>query len=33
MEEPVTAQADVPENNITTSQDATGKAGYYLYKK
>ena len=24
MEEAVTAQADVPENNITTSQDATG---------
>ena len=32
MEEAVTAQADVPEKDMSTSEYTAGKAGYYLYK-
>ena len=33
MEEAVTAQEDVPEKDMSTSEDIAGKAGYYLHKK
>ena len=33
VEEAVTAQADVPEKEMSTSKYTAGKAGYYLHKK